>query len=88
MIPLTYLLIINAVGLLIMRADKLKAVRNQYRIPEATLLLVAALGGSLGCYIGMKLFRHKTKKPLFYIGIPMIICLQILVFVPFICKIL
>lgn len=74
-----YLLIINALGLLIMLADKEKAKKHLWRIPESTLLTVAALGGSIGCYAGMRLFHHKTRKPKFYIGIPVIFAVQLLV---------
>lgn len=76
---LLYLLIINALGLLIMLADKEKAKKHLWRIPESTLLTVAALGGSIGCYAGMRLFHHKTRKPKFYIGIPVIFAVQVLV---------
>ena len=74
-----YLLIINALGLLIMLADKEKAKKHLWRIPESTLLTVAVLGGSVGCYAGMRLFHHKTRKPKFYIGIPVIFAVQLLV---------
>ncbi len=75
---LFYLVTINAAGFLIMLADKEKAKKHLWRIPEATLLTVAALGGSIGSLAGMKVFHHKTKKPKFYIGIPAILVLQIL----------
>ena len=75
---LFYLVTINAVGFLIMLADKEKAKKHLWRISEATLLTVAALGGSIGSLAGMKVFHHKTKKPKFYIGIPAILVLQIL----------
>lgn len=74
-----YLLIINALGLLIMLADKEKAKKHLWRIPESTLLTVAALGGSIGCYAGMRLFHHKTRKPKFYIGVPVIFAVQLLI---------
>lgn len=74
-----YLLIINALGLLIMLADKEKAKKHLWRIPESTLLTVAVLGGSIGCYAGMRLFHHKTRKPKFYIGVPVIFAVQVLV---------
>ena len=74
-----YLLIINALGLLIMLADKEKAKKHLWRIPESTLLTVAALGGSVGCYAGMRLFHHKTRKPKFYIGVPVIFAVQLLI---------
>ena len=76
-ILLVYLLLINAAGFLLMLVDKYKAKRNLWRIPEATLMGVAAMGGSIGAIAGMKLFRHKTKHPKFYIGLPVILALQI-----------
>lgn len=80
MVPLLlfYLVTINALGFLIMLADKEKAKKRLWRIPEATLLAVAALGGSIGCLAGMKVFHHKTRKPKFYIGIPVILALQLI----------
>ncbi|MGM9605022.1 MAG: DUF1294 domain-containing protein [Faecousia sp.] len=89
MIPviLFYLLTINAVGLLIMLADKRRARKNLWRIPEATLLTVAILGGSVGCLAGMRLFRHKTRKPKFYIGIPVILVIQLILGGYFICTV-
>lgn len=73
---LIYLLLINAVGFLIMLVDKQKARKKLWRIPEATLMTVALIGGSLGSLIGMRVFHHKTKKPKFYIGIPAILIFQ------------
>ena len=77
-ILLLYLLIINAVGFVLMLADKFKARRNLWRIPEATLMGVAAIGGSVGALLGMYTFRHKTKHLKFTIGIPVILALQIM----------
>lgn len=77
-ILLVYLVIVNALGLLLMLVDKVKAKKQLWRIPEATLMGVAAIGGSIGSLMGMRLFRHKTKHPKFYIGIPVILALQIL----------
>lgn len=74
---LVYLLLINAVGFVLMLVDKQKAKRGAWRIPEATLMGVAAIGGSIGSLIGMYTFRHKTKHPKFTIGIPAILALQI-----------
>lgn len=74
-----YLLIINAAGLILMLVDKQKARKSQWRIREATLFIVAAVGGSIGIYAGMQLFRHKTKHPSFTVGIPVIIIGQILI---------
>lgn len=78
---LYYLLIINALGLLFMLIDKQKAKRNAWRIPEATLLTIAALGGSIGCIAGMYLFRHKTKHIKFTVGLPLLLILNFVVLV-------
>lgn len=78
MIPflLVYLLIINALGFLLMLVDKYKAKKNKWRIPEKTLMLVAALGGSIGSLIGMYTVRHKTQHLKFTLGIPLILAVQ------------
>ena len=68
-----YLILINALGLLIMLVDKHKAVRGKYRIPERSIWLVAAIGGSLGCTLGMRIFRHKTQKGAFPWGLPLLV---------------
>lgn len=73
-----YLLIINAVGFVLMLVDKFKARRGLWRIPEATLIGVAALGGSVGSLAGMYLVRHKTQHPKFTVGIPVILVIQII----------
>ena len=73
-----YLLIVNAIGLILMLVDKIKAKKNLWRIPEATLLLVAAIGGSIGSLLGMYAFRHKTKHIKFIVGMPLILALQII----------
>ena len=73
-----YLLIINALGFLLMLIDKYKARKNLWRIPEKTMLGVALMGGRIGSYAGMQIFRHKTKHPQFYIGIPIIMAVQLI----------
>ena len=75
---LIYLLIINAAAFLLMRIDKQKARKNRWRIPESTLMLSAALGGSIGALAGMYTFRHKTKHLKFTLGIPAILVTQLL----------
>ena len=75
---LIYLAIMNLVGFLLMGIDKAKAKRHAFRIPEATLFLVAAFGGSIGSIIGMYTFRHKTKHKSFGIGMPVILAVQII----------
>lgn len=71
-----YLAIINAVTMTLMLADKLKARKKRWRIPERVLLLLCAAGGSLGGYLGMHLFRHKTRHPPFSIGIPVMLAVH------------
>ena len=71
-----YLLIINALGFLLMLVDKWKARKNRWRVRESTLLLIAALGGSVGSLAGMYLFRHKTLHLKFTLGIPLILAGQ------------
>lgn len=73
-----YLFLINAAGFLLMLIDKRKAQKNLWRIPERTLLLAAFLGGSLGVLLGMRLCRHKTRKPAFSFGVPCILLMQCL----------
>lgn len=74
---LIYLLIINALSFLLMLADKRKAQKNLWRIPERTLFTAALFGGSVGSILGMYLFRHKTKHWHFVLGMPAILILQI-----------
>ena len=76
-----YLIIINAIGLLLMLVDKRAAKKSAWRIPEARLMSIALSGGCFGIYAGMMLFRHKTKHPKFSIGVPLIIVFYILLFV-------
>lgn len=72
-----YLIAINALSLLLMQRDKQQAREKKWRIPEAVLLFFPLMGGSLGAVMGMMLFRHKTKHPLFSIGLPVILFIQI-----------
>ena len=72
-----YLILINALSLLLMLIDKIKAKKKLWRIPEKVLLGVCAIGGSIGGILGMKLFHHKTLHPQFSIGIPVMLALQI-----------
>ena len=62
---------------MLMLIDKIKAKKNRWRIKESTLMLSAALGGSIGALAGMYTFRHKTLHRKFTIGIPLILGLQI-----------
>ena len=74
---LLYLLLINAAAFVLMLADKRKARKNRWRIPERTLILSALFGGSIGALLGMYTFRHKTKHLKFTLGIPAILIAQI-----------
>jgi uncharacterized membrane protein YsdA (DUF1294 family) len=73
-----YLIIINLVGLIIMKVDKQKAIKQQYRISERTLWIVAIIGGAVGTTFGMNLFRHKTKHLSFKIGFPILAASELL----------
>lgn len=72
-----YLLGINLLTFLVYGLDKRKARRGKWRIPEATLLLLAVFGGSIGALLGMSVFRHKTKHKKFLIGLPLILIAQV-----------
>ena len=74
---LLYLLIMNAAGFLVMTLDKLFARRGAWRVPERTLMGLAAIGGSIGVWAAMYTVRHKTRKPKFFIGVPLILAVQI-----------
>lgn len=67
-----YLIIINAAGFILMLRDKRAAQKSAWRIPEATLLCIASAGGCYGIFLGMQLFRHKTRKPRFTVLVPLI----------------
>lgn len=74
---LIYLLIVNAIAFLLMLIDKQKAKKKKWRIPEATLMGFASIGGSIGALMGMYTFRHKTLHKKFTIGIPAILISQL-----------
>jgi hypothetical protein len=74
-----YIVIINIIGFLAMYIDKQKAKRGSWRIPENTLFIITAIGGGIGTIAGMYLFRHKTKKWTFKIGLPVLLILDILI---------
>jgi uncharacterized membrane protein YsdA (DUF1294 family) len=74
---LIYLLIVNAIAFLLMLIAKQKARKKKWRIPEATLMGFAAIGGSIGALMGMYTFRHKTLHKKFTIGIPAILIAQL-----------
>lgn len=71
-----YLVIINIIGFAVMGIDKKRAIRGAWRISEASLFLTALLGGALGCTLGMRHFRHKTRHWYFKYGMPAIFLAQ------------
>lgn len=71
-----YLLAINAVAFCAFALDKYKAVRGMWRIRESTLLGLSFIGGAAGGYAAMMLFRHKTRKAYFAVGVPMMLAVQ------------
>ena len=74
---LIYLLAINVFAFFLYGIDKWKAKRSKWRIPEMTLLSIAVIGGSVGAWIGMKVWHHKTMHKKFKYGIPLILFAQI-----------
>ena len=73
----SYLAAVNLIGLALMGIDKRKAKKRAFRSPEATLFIVAIIGGSVGSIAGMYLFRHKTRHRSFVLGMPLILLAQI-----------
>jgi uncharacterized membrane protein YsdA (DUF1294 family) len=83
---LLYVLIaLNLLTFIVYGIDKWKAVKGKWRIPEATLLILAAIGGSIGALLGMQIWHHKTRHLKFKYGVPFILLAQI-VLIYFICK--
>ena len=76
---LIYLEAVNLIALVAMGLDKHRAKVHRRRIPEATLLTLAGIGGCIGALGGMYLFHHKTRKPKFYVGVPAILAAQVII---------
>jgi uncharacterized membrane protein YsdA (DUF1294 family) len=74
---LYYLIAINIVTFIVYGIDKVKAMKGKWRISEATLLILAAIGGSIGALLGMKIWHHKTMHKKFKYGLPLILLVQI-----------
>ncbi len=72
-----YLVIINVVTFVLYGIDKWKAIHNKWRIREATLLVTAGAGGSLGAFIAMRMFRHKTRKWYFKYTVPVMLAVHV-----------
>ena len=77
MMLIYYLLAVNVLTFIVYGVDKWKAQRGRWRVPEASLLGLAALGGSVGAWLAMQLFRHKTQKKKFRYGVPALFVLQV-----------
>ena len=80
---LIYLIAVNVVAFILYGADKQKARKKKWRISEKALLGIAVIGGSPGAILGMFVFHHKTKKPAFSVGIPVMIVIHILLILAF-----
>ena len=75
--PICYIVVINLVSFMMFGIDKYKARRGQWRISEATLLAMAAIGGSIGAWMGMKVWHHKTLHSKFRYGVPIMLLAHI-----------
>lgn len=76
-----YLVILNVLTFLLYGIDKWKAKRSRWRIPESALLGMAAVGGSVGAWLGMRVWHHKTQHKKFRYGVPAILVAQIVLLV-------
>ena len=77
MVLLCYLVAVNIVTFFLFGIDKYKAKHSRWRVPEATLLWLSAIGGSIGAWLGMYAWRHKTQHTKFHLGVPLILFAQI-----------
>lgn len=77
---LIYVAAVNIIAFVMFGADKSKARRRKRRIRERSLFLVSLAGGAVGAFLGMKIFKHKTKHKSFTFGIPAILILQVIIF--------
>ena len=78
-----YLLVVNLITFFLYGIDKRRAVRKAWRIPESVLIGFAAIGGSVGAFLAMLVFRHKTKHAKFTVGVPLILVAQIFAAIAF-----
>ena len=76
---LVYFCIITLISIVSMGIDKVKSIKKQRRISESILMILAVIGGSLGIYLGMGIFRHKTQKNFFVFGVPFIFFIQTII---------
>lgn len=80
-IIISYIVLINIATFLVYHADKKKAQKGKWRIPESTLIALSFFGGSIGAYLAMKLLRHKTQHKKFQICVPLSLILHILILI-------
>ena len=73
-----YFIIISLIAVIITITDKYKAIHHKWRISEAALLIISALGGGVAMYATMLIIRHKTKKLKFMLGIPLIVIIELI----------
>lgn len=76
-----YLIIVNITAFFMYLVDKVKAIKGRWRIPERTLIGIAVIGGSLGAFLSMNLFRHKTKHKKFTVTVPLLLVIQVVIVV-------
>lgn len=74
-----FLVSINILAFIVYGIDKWRAAHDRWRIPEATLLGIAVIGGSIGALLGMKVWHHKTKHKKFVFGLPAILIIQLII---------
>lgn len=78
---LVYILVVSVLTGILFAVDKYRAINDQWRIPEAVLLFSAAAGGAIGGIVSMSLCRHKTQKPVFYTGLPLMMVAQMVILI-------
>ena len=81
---LIYLIIINLITFIVFALDKFYAIKKKWRYKEISLLGLCLVGGTIGGFLAMYLFRHKTKKKVFVIGLPLIIIIHLFIILWFI----
>ena len=73
------LIVINIIGFITVKSDKYRAIKKRWRVPEKKLFLISILGGCLGVYAGLVMYRHKTRRWSFMLGIPLIMLIQVFI---------
>jgi uncharacterized membrane protein YsdA (DUF1294 family) len=76
---IAYIFIINIISFSVMYYDKKRSIRHKWRVPESRLFLFACILGSLGMWVGMYIFKHKTKHRRFVFGVPIILIIQLII---------